>query len=234
MILLPLPWLKILGPASDLCAIYRDDHGQARIFAKEPAIAAGVETAAEVFRRVDPKLEVKVVRPSGSRLESGETVIQISGGVRSILSAERVALNFMQRLSGIATLTRRFVDAIAGARARILDTRKTTPGMRGARKGGGGLGAERTHRFGLLRHGAGEGTIIRGAVGLRGCRLRSSGFATNPARPIGYRSGHPRAVREFLTLEGIDVILLDNMSCADLAAAVHSMVDAVSLKRVAG
>ena len=122
----------------------------ARIFAKEPAVAAGVETAAEVFTRVDPRLRVKIVRPSGSRLEEGETALEIAGPARSILTAERVALNFLQRLSGVATLTRHFVDAIGEHGARILDTRKTTPGLRALEKAAVVAGGGTNHRFGLF------------------------------------------------------------------------------------
>jgi len=102
-----------LGPG-DLTSRFfvGNQHGKARIFAREPAVAAGVETAAEVFQRVDPSLAVKIVRPSGARLVKGNTVLEISGRIRSILTAERVALNFVQRLSGVATLTRRFVEAV--------------------------------------------------------------------------------------------------------------------------
>ncbi|HET6406699.1 MAG TPA: nicotinate-nucleotide diphosphorylase (carboxylating), partial [Chthoniobacteraceae bacterium] len=106
------------------------DLRKARIFVKESAIAAGVETAAEVFKRVDPELAVHIERPSGSSIQPGDTVLRVSGPTRSILTAERVALNFLQRLSGIATLTRRYVNAVGNHRARILDTRKTTPGLR--------------------------------------------------------------------------------------------------------
>ena len=212
-----------LGPG-DLTSRYfiGNHHGRARIFAKEPAVAAGIETGAEVFRRVDPKLEVKVMRPSGTRLASGEDVIQIRGAVRSILSAERVALNFIQRLSGIATLTRRFVDAIAGERARILDTRKTTPGLRALEKAAVLAGGGTNHRFGLFD-----------MVMVKDNHLAVCGRLQSLQEAIGrFRREHPQLrveieadtldqVREFLTLDGVDVILLDNMSCADLAAAVQ-------------
>src|SRR5215210_38985 len=102
----------------------------ARIIAKQEGVAAGVATAAEVFTRVDPAWRVSIVRDSGCRVAPGETMVEIEGAARSILTAERVALNFIQRLSGIATLTRQFVDAVAGTASRILDTRKTTPGLR--------------------------------------------------------------------------------------------------------
>ena len=107
------------------------------------AIVAGVETAAEVFRRVDPKLNVEVLQPDGTALIGGETILEVRGAARSILTAERVALNFLQRLSGIATLTRQFVEAIGKSRAKILDTRKTTPGLRALGKSGGRRGRRR-------------------------------------------------------------------------------------------
>jgi len=121
----------------------------ARIFVKTFAVAAGVETAAEVFRRVDERLEVKVVAPSGSRLQEGGAVLEVNGSVRSILSAERVALNFVQQLSGVATLTRRFVDAVGRNKARILDTRKTVPGLRALQKAAVVAGGGQNHRMGL-------------------------------------------------------------------------------------
>ena len=121
-----------------------------RIFTKEPAVAAGVEIAAEVFQRVDPQIEIDIVRPSGSRLEKGQTVLEITGAIRSILTAERVALNFVQRLSGVATMTRRYVTAVAGTKARILDTRKTTPGLRALEKAAVVAGGGQNHRFGLF------------------------------------------------------------------------------------
>ena len=124
-----------IGSGDVTCAYFVDaaQTGHARIIAKETGVAAGVEVAAEVFRQVDPILHVQVLQPSGSRVTPGVPVLAITGPVRSILTAERVALNFLQQLSGVATLTRRFVDAVEtvpGARARILDTRKTTPGLR--------------------------------------------------------------------------------------------------------
>ena len=162
-----------LGPG-DLTSRFfvGDRHSNARVFVKEPAIAAGVETAAEVFTRVDPSLVVKVVRPSGAQLQAADTVLEISGAVRSILSAERVALNFLQRLSGIATLTRRYVDAVAGHKARILDTRKTTPGLRALEKAAVVAGGGVNHRFGLYdmvmvkdNHLAAIGTLAGSSAG---------------------------------------------------------------------
>lgn len=193
-----------------------------RVFAKEPSIAAGVETAAEVFRRVDPKLAVKVVRPSATKLEPGDTVLEIEGPTRSILTGERVALNFLQRLSGIATLTRRYVEAVRGHRTRILDTRKTTPGLRALEKAAVVAGGGTNHRFGLY-----DMVMVKDnhlAAGDRLAELQSAikrFRADHPEKRIEVEADTLEQVRGFLTLDGIDVILLDNMDCADMKTAVE-------------
>ncbi|MEQ1862151.1 MAG: carboxylating nicotinate-nucleotide diphosphorylase [Chthoniobacteraceae bacterium] len=225
-----------IGPG-DLTSKYfvGDESRRARIVAREAAVVAGAETAAEVFTRVDPRLVVKVALPSGSRVASGATVIEISGTASSILTAERVALNFLQRLSGVATLTRRYVDAVAPHRARILDTRKTTPGLRSLEKGavlaGGGL----NHRFGLFdmvmvkdNHLAAR----RDPAALQAAITRFR--AEKPGLRVEVEADTLDQVREFLGLTGIDVILLDNMPCADMAEAVHLGAGRVQLEASGG
>lgn len=199
-----------------------DGSRQGRIFVKETAVAAGVETAAEVFRRVDAGLVVTIVRSSGTQLMPGDTVLEITGSTRSILTAERVALNFLQRLSGIATLTRRFVEAVGAHRARILDTRKTTPGLRALEKAAVVAGGGTNHRFGLYdmvmvkdNHLAAGDQLPQLQAAIR--RFR----ADHPGKRVEVEADTLDQVRGFLTLEGIDVILLDNMTCSDLAAAVQ-------------
>lgn len=193
-----------------------------RIFAKEPAVAAGVETAAEVFQRVDPGLAVALVRSSGTRVEPGDTVLEIAGSTRSILTAERVALNFLQRLSGVATLTRRYVDAVGSHRARILDTRKTTPGLRALEKAAVVAGGGVNHRFGLY-----DMVMVKDnhlAAGDRLAELQSAirqFRSDHPGKRIEVEADTLDQVRDFLTLEGIDVLLLDNMNCPDMAKAVE-------------
>ncbi|MEY2547553.1 MAG: hypothetical protein QOD64_135, partial [Verrucomicrobiota bacterium] len=117
-----------------------------RIIARERGVVAGVETAAEVFRRVNANLIVEILQPDGTALSGGETILEVRGEAGSILTAERVALNFLQRLSGIATLTRQFVEAIGKSRAKILDTRKTTPGLRALEKAAVVAGGGENHR----------------------------------------------------------------------------------------
>src|SRR3954452_8974255 len=120
-----------------------------RIVARERAVVAGAETAAEGFRRVDPKLQINILQPDGSSLSGGEAILEVRGAARSILTAERVALNFLQRLTGIATLTRQFVEGAGKSKAKILDTRKTTPGLRALEKAAVVAGGGTNHRFGL-------------------------------------------------------------------------------------
>src|SRR6267154_497685 len=124
-------------------------HASGRIVAHEPAVVAGTATAAEIFRKIDPTTDIQIVRLDGEAVVSGDIVIEVRGLARSILKAERVALNFLQRLSGIATLTRQFVDAVGNHPAKILDTRKTTPGLRALEKAAVVAGGGVNHRFGL-------------------------------------------------------------------------------------
>jgi nicotinate-nucleotide pyrophosphorylase (carboxylating) len=121
----------------------------ARIVAKAGGVIAGTGVAREVFRRIDPDLHVPLPVADGAVVEVGDLVMAISGRAASILTAERVALNFLQRLSGTATVTRRYVEAVSGTGTRILDTRKTTPGMRSLEKAAVRAGGGENHRFGL-------------------------------------------------------------------------------------
>jgi nicotinate-nucleotide pyrophosphorylase (carboxylating) len=201
-----------------------DLRGHARIFTKQPAIAAGVNTAAEVFHRVDPSLIIHIVTPDGQRLGPGQTVLEVSGPVRSILTAERVALNFIQRLCAVATLTRRYVDAIDGTNAVILDTRKTTPGLRALEKAAVRAGGGQNHRFGLFdmvlvkdNHLAADPTAYAEALRTQLALFRRD----HPDIKVEVEADTLDQVRVFLLIPGIDIILLDNMSPADMREAVR-------------
>ena len=192
-----------------------------RIIARERAIVAGGQTAAEVFRRVNPELNVEVLQPDGSALTGGETILEVRGSARSILTAERVALNFLQRLSGIATLTRQFVDAIGKSRAKVLDTRKTTPGLRALEKAAVVAGGGANHRFNLNDMVLVKDNHLSAAAGFAGFagtiqRLRQE----RPEIRIEVEADRLEQVRSFLEIEGIDVILLDNMKPSELREAV--------------
>jgi nicotinate-nucleotide pyrophosphorylase (carboxylating) len=193
-----------------------------RIIAREPAIVAGVQTAGEVFKRVDPHIQVVTLKESGASIGRNETVLEVSGSTRSILGAERVALNFLQRLSGVATLTRRYVDAVAGTRAIILDTRKTTPGLRALEKAAVKAGRGQNHRFGLFDMVMIKDNHLHAVVDREKLReiirqLRD----TRPDLRIEIEADTLEQVRDFLEWSGADVILLDNMAPPQLAEAVR-------------
>jgi nicotinate-nucleotide pyrophosphorylase (carboxylating) len=117
-----------------IATVLTDRRARARLVARADGVLAGIPLAIATFRALDAKISIRVDREDGAQVKCGDTILYLTGHARSMLSAERVALNFLQRLSGIATLTRKFVDATHGTRARILDTRKTTPGMRALEK----------------------------------------------------------------------------------------------------
>ena len=206
-----------------------------RIVARERAIVAGGETAAEVFRRVNPQLNVTVVQADGTALTGGETILEVRGPARSILTAERVALNFLQRLSGIATLTRQFVDAIGKSRAKILDTRKTTPGLRALEKAAVVAGGGANHRFNLndmvlvKDNHLSAGSSFSGFAGTIQ-RLRQE----RPGIRIEVEADRLEQVRSFLEIEGIDVILLDNMKPSEMREAVALGRDKVKFEASGG
>ncbi len=122
---------------------------QAELVAREPGVLSGGEVFAQTFRNVDPTVEVTLHTEDGGRFEAGQTIASVNGAARPILTGERVALNLLQRMSGIATLTAAFVEAAAGSGARIVDTRKTTPGLRVLERYAVRCGGGRNHRFSL-------------------------------------------------------------------------------------
>src|ERR1700683_3759002 len=139
------------GPAdiTTLACVKFDTETSARIFAKEPCVLAGLPVAQQVFREQDATLVLTALAEDGTQVKPGETLLEIRGSASSILTAERCALNFLQHLSGIATQTRLFVDAVSMTKTRILDTRKTLPGLRALQKYAVRCGGGVNHRFGL-------------------------------------------------------------------------------------
>lgn len=193
----------------------------ARIVSHEKAIVAGTEAAAEVFRRIDPALHIQILRADGADVNAGDVIIEIRGLARSILKAERVALNFLQRLSGIATLTRKFVDAAGNDQVKILDTRKTTPGLRALEKAAVLAGGGANHRFGLFdmvlvkdNHLAAHSGLAAFVETIR--KLRQE----RPDVRIEVEADRLQQVRTFLQIDDINVILLDNMKPAQIREAV--------------
>ena len=196
-------------------------HATGRVTAREKTVVAGTGAAAEVFRRVDPSIDIQVLHRDGDEIVAGDLIIEVRGLARSILKAERVALNFLQRLCGIATLTRQFVDAIGNDPAKILDTRKTTPGLRALEKAAVVAGGGANHRFGLYdmvlvkdNHLATFGGLSSFADRIRQLRQEQ------PNIRIEVEADDLEQARAFADVEGIDVILLDNMAPAQMREAI--------------
>jgi len=185
--------------------------------AREPIVAFGVEIAAAVFAMVDPAIAVEVCSPDGARVEPGGLLMTVRGPAHSVLAAERTALNFAQRLSGVATLARRYADAVASTKARVVDTRKTTPGFRTLEKAAVAAGGCGNHRFDL-----GSGILIKdnhiAACGsVRAAVEAAKARAPHPLR-IEVEVTNLGELEEALTA-GTEVVLLDNMSPAEVAVA---------------
>jgi nicotinate-nucleotide pyrophosphorylase (carboxylating) len=198
-----------------------DDHALARamIIQKAPGVVFGLEAAEAAFTALDPEVGIERLAPEGEWREGGP-VLRLEGSARGLLIAERTALNFLQRLSGVATLSARYVREVAGTGARILDTRKTTPGLRPLEKAAVAAGGATNHRSGLYdailikeNHAA-----LAGGVGEAVRRAR----AAAPDLPLEVEARNLAEVEEALAA-GAPRILLDNMSLADLRAAVRQI-----------
>ena len=196
--------------------------GRAEMTAREPGVLAGIEVAAAVFRRLDPSLEVQTVTEDGAQVSLGDRLATVTGRVASMLKAERAALNFVQRLSGIATETRRYVHAVEGLKARIVDTRKTTPGLRKLEKYAVAMGGGQNHRHNLA-----DGILIKDNH-IEAMELQGLGIGDVVRRAL---AGAPHTIKveiEVETIEqleevldaGADLVLLDNMGVEQMAAAV--------------
>jgi nicotinate-nucleotide pyrophosphorylase (carboxylating) len=191
--------------------------GRATVTQKAAGVLFGVEIARAAFAELDSDVEVQTLAPEGGWNEAGTSVLLVRGDAAAILTAERTALNFLQRLSGIATTTRRYVDAVAGTGAQILDTRKTTPGLRTFEKAAVVAGGGRSHRFGLFdavmvkeNH-----AVLAGGVGVAVRRARER----CPDAPLVAECRTRAEVREALDA-GAPRLLLDNLSPAELRQIV--------------
>ena len=206
-----------------------------RIIAQQPLVVAGMAAAVQTFLAIDPALQLSVSRHDGEQAKNGEVLLTIVGDGRSIIMAERTALNFLQHLSGIATLTRRFCRAVSGYSVSIMDTRKTIPGWRSLQKWAVRLGGGTNHRFSL-----GDGILIKdnhlallrktSSAVLSACR--SAGGKADPNMSTIVEVESLSEVRK--ALEGkADIILLDNMTPATVKRAVK-LIDGRALVEVSG
>ena len=215
------------GDHSSLACIPATAMGQANLLVKDEGIIAGVEFAKMVFKHVDPNLEIEVFIPDGSTVKYGDVVFHVSGSSQSILKAERLVLNAMQRMSAIATKTKVFVDLLEGTKTKILDTRKTTPGIRAIEKWAVKIAGGENHRFALYdmimlkdNHNDFAGGITQ-AIQKTNAYLK----AHNLDLKIIVEARNLDEVAEILRNEGVYRILLDNFNFEDTRKAVEMIGD---------
>ncbi len=223
------------GDVTSLYFIPEVTRSKARIIAKDTGIVAGIEVAKEVFHQVDRSLGLWAEMPDGTPFEPGDVLMEIEGHTRSILSAERTALNFLQRLSGIATNTRTYVNAVKPYDVKVLDTRKTTPGWRLLEKAAVKAGGGTNHRIGLY-----DQVMVKDNHLMACGRLDDLQAAIDRVRlerpevKVQLEAATLDQLADFLTLRGVDMILLDNMSVETMRTAVAATHGRVFLEASGG
>ncbi len=224
------------GDLTTLAVIPAEAQASADVLMKESGVVAGLPVLAAVFTAVDPALRVTLRMAEGAAVEAGTVIAQVAGSARSILSGERVALNLIQRMCGIATLTARYVAAVRGTRAQILDTRKTTPGLRALEKYAVRVGGGRNHRFGLY-----DGVMLKdnhlallAAHGIPAPEaLRHAKASVGPMVRVEIEVETVEAAGQAASA-GADLILLDNMPPDQLRAAVQLVAGRAALEASGG
>ena len=211
------------GDHTTLCCIPADAMGRSHLLIKEEGILAGVEVAKEVFRRFDPELNVEVYINDGAHVRPGDIAMLVSGRIQSLLQTERLMLNIMQRMSGIATTTHRYVERLEGTGTRVLDTRKTTPGMRIMEKEAVRIGGGVNHRIGLFDMILLKDNHVDFAGGIENAITRCHEYlkakGKDPKIEIEVRNFDE--LNRVLAIGGVDRIMLDNFSVADTRRAVE-------------
>jgi nicotinate-nucleotide pyrophosphorylase (carboxylating) len=221
--LIDLALAEDIGPGDITSQFFvpADRRVRALVTIRTDGVVSGITIAARVFAKVDPSLDIRILLGDGNKVSAGAIAMIVEGSARSILTAERTSLNFLQRLSGVASLTARYVDLIRDTRATILDTRKTTPGFRLLEKKAVADGGGTNHRIGLYdramvkdNHLVAENDIpsLQDAIH----RLKQA----HPDTEVELEADHLDQVQAFLSLDGVDHILLDNMSLTELRQAV--------------
>lgn len=211
------------GDHTTLCCIPEDAVGKSHLLIKEDGILAGVEVAKRVFAKFDPALKVEVLIEDGAKVKAGDIAMVVEGKVRSLLQTERLMLNIMQRMSGIATITHRYVELIKGTKAHVLDTRKTTPGMRILEKQAVKIGGGMNHRIGLFDMILLKDNHVDFAGGIKNAIDRCHKYLKENSLDLKIEI----EVRNFIEIQqvmdcgGVDRIMFDNFSVDDTRTAVE-------------
>ena len=211
------------GDHTTLCCIPADAMGKSKLLIKEEGVLAGMEIAMEVFRRFDPDMKVEVFIQDGTHVKPGDVAMVVTGRVRSLLQTERLMLNIMQRMSGIATMTNKYVERLKGTNTRVLDTRKTTPGMRMLEKAAVKIGGGVNHRIGLFDMILLKDNHVDFAGGIANAINRCHEYLKEKGKDlkIEIEVRNFDELQQVLDMGGVDRIMLDNFSVEDTRKAVE-------------
>jgi len=210
------------GDVTTNSIIPKNSKGKAVIVAKEDGVLAGIDVACEVFKVLDSRVKFKKFLNDGEKFEPGVKLLEINGSLRAILTGERTALNFLTHLSGVATLASQFVDKVSGTKVKILDTRKTIPGLRELEKHAVKMGGGENHRFGLYDAVLIKDNHIAAAGGIREAveKVKESSRGSGSWSFVEIEVENLEQLREALSCD-VDRIMLDNMSIEDIKKAVE-------------
>lgn len=211
------------GDHTTLCCIPPTAMGKSRLIIKEDGVLAGVEMAERIFHHFDPAMKIDVFIPDGTEVTKGEIAFTVEGKVQSILQTERLVLNVMQRMSGIATTTRRYVKALEGTKTHVLDTRKTTPGLRLIEKEAVRIGGGVNHRIGLFDMILLKDNHVDFAGGIEQAIIRAQNYLKEKGKKlkIEIEVRNLEELDEALRVGGIDRIMLDNFTIENTREAVR-------------
>ncbi|MDD3788715.1 MAG: carboxylating nicotinate-nucleotide diphosphorylase [Petrimonas sp.] len=224
------------GDHTTLCSIPSSEMGKAKLLIKEEGILAGVKVAEEVFRRFDTELKIDVFIPDGTHVKPGDIAFVVEGKVQSLLQTERLVLNIMQRMSGIATTTNKYVKLLEGTKTRVLDTRKTTPGMRMLEKQAVKIGGGVNHRIGLFDMILLKDNHIDFAGGIENAVRGAQKYLKEKGKDlkIEVEVRNFDELNEALRLGGVNRIMLDNFTPEDTRKAVAIVDGKVELESSGG
>ncbi len=211
------------GDRTTEAVVPADARGSGLLVAKQTLVVSGVSAAARVFRVLDPSCRIEALKGEGDAAGPGDGVLRVRGSLRAVLTGERTALNLLQRLCGVATLTRKYAQALAGTKTRLLDTRKTTPGLRELEKAAVRAGGGKTHR----------GALFAAAAGSIGEAVRRARAFAHPLLLVEAEVSTPQQIEEALAA-GAHMLLLDNLGDEELRKAVLQVAGRVPLEASGG
>ncbi len=224
------------GDHTTLCSIPASEVGSSKLLIKEEGILAGVDVAKDVFHKFDPELKVEVFIEDGAHVKPGDVAFVVTGKVQSLLQTERLVLNLMQRMSGIATITNKYVKLLEGTKTKVLDTRKTTPGLRMLEKQAVKIGGGENHRIGLFDMILLKDNHVDFAGGIKNAITRAKQYLKekNKDLKIEIEVRNFDELNEALNVGGVDRIMLDNFTVEDTRKAVEIVNGRVELESSGG